>query len=108
MKYSYTSTMCQYNKCLLSFLLSRNFTFLYNFVYGNCYVFSEKNNTKYITEPGSENGEFYILVVSVFVLVMLQILLLQTYVFETVSDTASGTGIDYCCILLNLNCFSSF
>ena len=71
-------------------------------------MFSEKNNTKYINEPGSENGEFYILVVSVFVLVMLQILLLQTDVFETVLDTASDTGIDYCCILLNLNCFSSF
>ena len=42
---------------VLSFFLSRNFTFLHNFVYGNCYVFSEKGDTKTTSVPGSENGE---------------------------------------------------
>ncbi|KAJ7385334.1 hypothetical protein OS493_016411 [Desmophyllum pertusum] len=33
-----------------------NFTLLYNFVYGNCYVFAGENMTQNVSVPGNENG----------------------------------------------------
>ena len=42
------------------FVFFRNFTYFYNYVFGNCYVFNERNVKTNVTAPGSENGKLFI------------------------------------------------